>query len=64
MNTSKPFLFLMRRSFSSASTQQKKTALYMWTRMSVGPKGTEMKQQLAIPKGVPTRVGAFDDLNI
>lgn len=30
----------------------------------VGPKATELKQQLAIPKGIPTRVKAFDDLNI
>lgn len=54
---------LLRRSFSTASN--KKTSLYIWTLMPrVGPKATELKQQLAIPKGIPTRVAAFDNLNI
>jgi hypothetical protein len=30
----------------------------------VGPKATELKMQMAIPKGIPTRVPAFDNLNI
>lgn len=55
---------LLRRSFSTA-TRNNKTAFYIWTLMPrVGPKATELKQQLAIPKGIPTRVAAFDDLNI
>ena len=54
---------LLRRSFSTANN--KKTSFYIWTLMPrVGPKATELKQQLAIPKGIPTRVKAFDDLNI
>jgi len=54
---------LLRRSFSTTNT--KKTSFYIWTLMPrVGPKASELKQQLAIPKGVPTRVAAFDSLNI
>ena len=55
---------LLRRSFSTANTK-KKTSFYIWTLMPrVGPKATELKMQMAIPKGIPTRVPAFDDLNI
>jgi hypothetical protein len=54
---------LLRRSFSTANN--KKTSFYIWTLMPrVGPKASELKQQLAIPKGVPTRVSSFDNLNI
>jgi hypothetical protein len=30
----------------------------------LGPKATEIKQQLSIPKGTPQRIKAFDNLNI
>jgi len=30
----------------------------------VGKASAELKQQLAIPKGTPQKVAAFDDLNI
>lgn len=30
----------------------------------LGPKATELKQQLAIPKGVPKKVEAFDKLDV
>lgn len=54
---------LLRRSFSTANS--KKTSFYIWTLMPrVGPKASELKQQLVIPKGIPTKVPAFDDLNI
>lgn len=56
---------LLRRYFSTATKANKQTSFYIWTLMPrVGPKATEIKQQLAIPKGVPTRVAAFDNLNI
>ena len=54
---------LLRRSFSTANS--KKTSFYIWTLMPrVGPKASELTQQLVIPKGIPTKVPAFDDLNI
>ena len=36
------------------STRRFSTALYLWTSMPrLGPKATEIKQQLSIPKGTP-----------
>ena len=29
----------------------------------LGPKATEIKQQIAIPKGTPKKIDAFDNLN-
>ena len=59
---------LIRRSFStvaSTSTPSKSTALYLWTSMpKLGPKASELKQQMQIPKGTPNRVESFDNLNI
>lgn len=41
------------------------TSFYIWTAMPrLGPKATEIKQALSIPKGTPKRVEAFDKLNI
>ena len=55
---------LLRRTFSTTNSK-KKTSFYIWTLMPrVGPKATELKMQMAIPKGIPTRVSAFDNLNI
>lgn len=56
--------YMLKRSFSTGGSG-KKTAFYLWTSMpKIGPKATELKQQLAIPKGTPQRVQAFDGLNI
>lgn len=58
---------LIKRSFSSAavSGSTKQTSLYLWTSMPrLGPKATELKQQLVIPKGTPQRVAVFDNLSV
>lgn len=53
----KAFTHLSKRGFG--------TSVYLWTSMPrLGPKATELKQQLAIPKGVPQRIEAFDKLNV
>lgn len=64
MNT---MYFMLKRSFSTQAAQasNKKTSLYLWTLMPrVGKASAELKQQLAIPKGTPQKVAAFEDLNI
>lgn len=41
------------------------TSVYLWTSMPrLGPKATEIKQQIAIPKGTPKKIDAFDNLNV
>ena len=41
------------------------TSVYLWTSMPrLGPKQTELKQQIAIPKGTPKKIDAFDSLNV
>ena len=41
------------------------TNLYLWAAMPrLGPKASDLKQQFTIPKGIPRRIEAVDDLNI
>ncbi|TNV74875.1 hypothetical protein FGO68_gene16760 [Halteria grandinella] len=58
------FATLLKRNFSTSSAN--KTSVYLWTSMpTISPKGAaQISQQLQIPKGVPNRVAAFDNLDI
>jgi hypothetical protein len=53
------------KALTNIKTRRFSTSVYLWTSMPrLGPKATEIKQQLSIPKGTPQRIKAFDNLNI
>lgn len=57
MRKSSSLIYQNHRQFSNA--------VYLWTSMPrLGPKATELKQQFAIPKGVPKRIESFDNLDV
>ena len=53
------------KTLTHLSSKRFSTGVYLWTSMPrIGPKATEIKQQLSIPKGIPQRIKAFDSLDV
>jgi len=49
--------FQQRRNFGNS--------VYLWSSSpTLGPKASNLKQQIAIPKGKPERIEAFDDVDV
>ncbi len=54
-----------KRIFGAQATRGFANSVYLWaSNPKLGPKASNLKQQISIPKGVPKRIEAFDDLNV
>jgi hypothetical protein len=50
---------------AKTSSRQMSTAVYLWSRMPrLGTKTGNLKLSIEMPKGNPSRIKAFDDLNV